>query len=252
MLKDLLASLFHPSEVVSMVTVKVSKGVPGSKSNKEHTGDLQTLAHTLNDLDFCYAVLNKVSRSFAVVIQQLPYELKTAVCIFYLVLRGLDSVEDDMTYDVHSKIPLLRTFYQKLYDSEWRIQGVGDTDDYRILLANFQKVIHEFLKLKPEYQEVIADVTKQMGEGMAEYAQKLDVKPAATSNGSQQAANTTYNVNTKAEYDKYCYYVAGLVGYGLCQLFGASGLEDKNLAKQQRLWNSMGMFLQKVSALVNS
>ncbi len=78
------------------------------------------------DLDFCYAVLDKgsvyvtkislsssfsifdpVSRSFAVVIQQLPEMLKDAVCIFYLVLRGLDSVEDDMTFPNDQKVLLL-------------------------------------------------------------------------------------------------------------------------------------------------
>ena len=46
---------------------------------------LEVLAAELNDLDFCYAVLNKVSRSFAVVIQQLPKQLQDPVCIFYLV-----------------------------------------------------------------------------------------------------------------------------------------------------------------------
>lgn len=41
--------------------------------------------------------LSQVSRSFAAVIQQLPKMLVTDVLIFYLVLRGLDTVEDDMT-----------------------------------------------------------------------------------------------------------------------------------------------------------
>jgi hypothetical protein len=34
---------------------------------------------SLTSSDFCYAVLNKVSRSFAVVIQTLPDEIKDAV-----------------------------------------------------------------------------------------------------------------------------------------------------------------------------
>ena len=38
----------------------------------------------------------EVSRSFASVIRQLPAGLTTDVLIFYLVLRGLDTVEDDM------------------------------------------------------------------------------------------------------------------------------------------------------------
>ena len=33
-----------------------------------------------------------VSRSFAAVIMELPDELREAVCIFYLVLRALDTV----------------------------------------------------------------------------------------------------------------------------------------------------------------
>lgn len=39
----------------------------------------------------------QVSRSFAAVIQQLPKSLVVDVLVFYLVLRGLDTVEDDMT-----------------------------------------------------------------------------------------------------------------------------------------------------------
>lgn len=39
----------------------------------------------------------QVSRSFAAVIQQLPKVLAVDIAVFYLVLRGLDTVEDDMT-----------------------------------------------------------------------------------------------------------------------------------------------------------
>ena len=39
----------------------------------------------------------QVSRSFAAVIRQLPKMLVTDIVVFYLVLRGLDTVEDDMT-----------------------------------------------------------------------------------------------------------------------------------------------------------
>ena len=54
--------------------------------------------------------------SFAVVIQRLPLELRDAVCIFYLVLRALDTIEDDMAIEVSVKVPLLRVFYEKIYD----------------------------------------------------------------------------------------------------------------------------------------
>lgn len=54
--------------------------------------------------------------SFAIVIQQLPPELRDPVCIFYLVLRALDTVEDDMAIPVPDKLPTLLSFHEKIYD----------------------------------------------------------------------------------------------------------------------------------------
>jgi farnesyl-diphosphate farnesyltransferase len=51
-----------------------------------------------------------------VVIQQLPGELRDAVCVFYLVLRALDTVEDDMALDDAIKVPLLRCFHEKSHE----------------------------------------------------------------------------------------------------------------------------------------
>ena len=49
------------------------------------------------------------------VIQQLPVQLRDAICVFYLVLRALDTVEDDMAIPEDTKIPLLRCFHEKSY-----------------------------------------------------------------------------------------------------------------------------------------
>ena len=61
-----------------------------------------------------------VARSFAVVVQQLPNKptrLRDAVCVFYLVLRALDTVEDDMTLSVETKLPILKNFHQHIQDT---------------------------------------------------------------------------------------------------------------------------------------
>ena len=50
--------------------------------------------------------------SFAIVIQQLPNPLRDAVCVFYLVLRGLDTVEDDMALPASTKVPDLIKFHE--------------------------------------------------------------------------------------------------------------------------------------------
>jgi farnesyl-diphosphate farnesyltransferase len=75
---------------------------------------------------FCYDMLNRVSRSFAIVIQQLPKELRDAICIFYLVLRALDTVEDDMAIAKKEKVPLLKAFHEKIYDRSG-VRSAGGT-----------------------------------------------------------------------------------------------------------------------------
>lgn len=107
MVIDLLKSANKPSELMAILKIKF-----GDYSIEGNEEPLNVLAGKLNDRAFCYAALNQVSRSFAVVIQQLPCELRDPVCVFYLVLRGLDSVEDDMTYAEDKRLPLLRTFHE--------------------------------------------------------------------------------------------------------------------------------------------
>jgi len=205
-----------------MVRMKLS-----STARPEHKETLEQIAVTQGDMAFCYAALQKVSRSFAVVIQQLPLEMRDPVCIFYLVLRGLDSVEDDASVPADVKLPLLRTFYLKNNEPGWRINGVGDSADYQTLLANYHKVSAAFRRLDVKYQLVINDICQKMGEGMADFAERP--------------------VKTLADYDLYCHYVAGLVGIGLSDLFAGSGLERGQLRHQQELSNSMGLFLQKTN-----
>ncbi|KAM1958642.1 hypothetical protein ACFX15_004006 [Malus domestica] len=66
----------------------------------------------------CYTMLQKVSRSFALVIQQLGTELRNAVCLFYLVLRALDIVEDDTSIATDVKVPILLAFHRHIYDPD--------------------------------------------------------------------------------------------------------------------------------------
>nr|ALJ30282.1 squalene synthase [Botryococcus braunii] len=181
------------------------------------------------DRGFCYEILNLVSRSFAIVIQQLPAQLRDPVCIFYLVLRALDTVEDDMKIAATTKIPLLRDFYEKISDRSFRMTA-GDQKDYIRLLDQYPKVTSVFLKLTPREQERIADITMRMGNGMADFVHK----------GVP---------DTVGDYDLYCHYVAGVVGLGLSQLFVASGLQSPSLTRSEDLSNHMGLFLQKTNII---
>jgi farnesyl-diphosphate farnesyltransferase len=179
------------------------------------------------DWVFCFDMLNKVSRSFAIVIEQLGDELRNAVCVFYLVLRGLDTVEDDMAIDKDTKARLLLDFHNAIERDGFTL-SYGYKDE-KVLLEKFDHVVRAFKALKPQYRATIKDITSRMAEGMMLF--------------------TTKKVVTKKDYDLYCHYVAGLVGIGLSHLFSGSGLEDPAVAVSEVTANHMGLFLQKTNII---
>ncbi|KAI7903263.1 farnesyl-diphosphate farnesyltransferase [Cokeromyces recurvatus] len=228
MLQAILDSVTKPSELAALFQYKFAHKSP---SAIRHQQSLDRDASKKR----CYDFLNMTSRSFAAVIQELDDDLRDAVCLFYLVLRGLDTIEDDMTLPLDRKVELLRSFDQIIYQKDWTFNENGPDEKDRELLVHFDVVINEFLRLKPEFQQVIANITRLMGNGMADYA------------SGKHRENTA--VATVADFDLYCHYVAGLVGYGLSDLFAASGLESEEIAKDKHISNSMGLFLQKTNII---
>ena len=195
-------------------------------------------------------MLCKVSRSFAAVIQQLPAGCCIDICVFYLVLRALDTVEDDMTFYAGregDKEKELRAFHatRLLKPDLEPVRGCGEGDE-RDLLENFGAVARVFATLPPASRDVIKDITDKMGAGMADYV----------------SAELAQGTADEAAYDLYCHNVAGLVGEGLTGIFVARGYESAALAGGGELtWpfcgpanalglaNSMGLFLQKTNII---
>ncbi len=213
-------SILKPEEMTALLKLKLGgKKLMGQHKNGNIRND--------ENLAYCYDTLDKVSRSFAAVIRQLPEEISDVVCLFYLILRGLDSVEDDMDISNEDKILLLREFYTKNFEQGWNLTNVGDKQEYRDLLANYDKIIEVFLVLDEKYQKIITEICKKMGAGMADFVES--------------------KITTIEDYNLYCHYVAGLVGIGLSELFAASEIESKELESKEVLANSMGLFLQKTN-----
>lgn len=169
-----------------------------------------------------------MSRSFTVVINQLNPKIKDEICIFYLVLRALDTIEDDPKLNVDTKVKLLRNFHLNIGNENYSHEDIGDEPDYVELMQNYSHVARIFNKLEEKYQIIIEEITKKMADGMCEF---IEMK----------------GIQSLEEYDKYCHYVAGLVGIGLTQIFVASDLENKKLMEKLDLANSMGLFLQKTN-----
>ncbi|KAJ5890360.1 squalene synthase [Penicillium subrubescens] len=216
---------FHPIQLRSIIQWKVWHNPPHERNEKNDT-ETQKI---------CYKFLDQTSRSFSAVIKELHPELLLPVTVFYLVLRGLDTIEDDTSIPLETKEPLLRNFKDFLTQDGWNFTGNRPEEKDRELLVQFQSIIVEFKNMKPAYQAIVKDITDKMGNGMADYCVK-----AATEDAS---------VKTVEEYDLYCYYVAGLVGEGLTRLFVEAEFGNPALLKRPELQKSMGLFLQKTNII---
>jgi farnesyl-diphosphate farnesyltransferase len=185
------------------------------------------------------------------------------ICLYYLVLRGLDTIEDDMSIPDDIKQPLLRSFHEKIVTPGWTFNGNGPDEKDRQLLVEYNVLVDEVNLLKPEwvhislvapyrfifilfnkqfirlfcrYRNIIVDICRKMETGMADF--------------THHAATTDSIYLDKVEdYDLYCHYVAGLVGEGLSRLWSASGKEVDSIRLQLELSNSMGILLQKTNII---
>jgi len=105
----------HPQQLRSIIQWKVWH-------NPVHERDESKECDTLKR---CFYFLDQTSRSFAAVIHELHPELLVPIAIFYIILRGLDTVEDDMTIPVARKEPLLRNFQDVLEKPGWNFNENG-------------------------------------------------------------------------------------------------------------------------------
>ncbi|KEY68355.1 hypothetical protein S7711_01133 [Stachybotrys chartarum IBT 7711] len=215
--------LSHPSQLRSIVQWKVWH-------EPVHRRNVYKESETLRE---CFRQLDLTSRSFSSVIQELNKELVVPITLFYLVLRGLDTIEDDMSLPLSKKIPLLRNFHETIDQDGWQFHESQEKD--KELLEKFDVVITELKLIKKPYYDIIKEMTIKMGNGMADYAENDKL--------------IKEGVQTIEEYELYCHYVAGLVGEGLTRLFLAAEQANPKLAERPSLTESMGQFLQKTNVI---
>ncbi|KAN0072705.1 Isoprenoid synthase domain containing protein [Elaphomyces granulatus] len=215
----------HPSQLRSIIQWKVWHN-PVHERNETAESETQRV---------CFRFLDQTSRSFSAVIKEVHPELLLPICVFYLVLRGLDTIEDDPSLPLSTKEPLLRGFPDILNRNGWTFDGNRPEEKDRNLLVEFHNVITEFQNLKPPYRVIIQDIAHKMGNGMADYCIR--------------AATEGLSVLTNDEYDLYCHYVAGLVGEGLTRLFVEAKFGNPGLLERPGLHNAMGLFLQKTNII---
>lgn len=188
-------------------------------------------------------ILQDVSRTFALTIPQLPPALRKVVSNAYLLCRIADTIEDDnaltsnqtrqfsdMFIEVVSGNIPAETFSEKLYPllSDHTIESEHD------LIKNAPSVIRITHSFNANQRNALERCIKIMAKGMADY----------------QDAESLEGLENLHAMDEYCYYVAGVVGEMLTDLFCDYSNEiNQNKTSLMRLAVSFGQGLQMTNIL---
>ncbi len=193
------------------------------RADDETAGPLQGFVPTMSavnvqsvvparDEDYQDHVLPHVSRTFALTIPQLPPALRTPVTSAYLLCRIADTIEDEPALSPDATLALLQRFVAVVSgreDAELLAQDLapqlsGQTlPAERDLVLNMGRVIRVLNRFEVEQRVAIERCVEVMCGGMHQFQQTASLKglPRAT------------------DLDDYCYYVAGVVGQMLTELF---------------------------------
>lgn len=161
-------------------------------------------------------VLKETSRTFYIPITFLDKELKYTVSAAYLAMRAIDEIEDHEEVANEVKHDVLRKVEQLLLAPQFDEQA---------------------------YNEALAPIHEKMPEVTMRLADWIEVCPAAArtivtrstsemAGGMAKWALANWQVHTREDLDDYTYYVAGLVGVMLSELWEwSAGIKtDRDLA----------------------
>ncbi len=197
----------------------------------------------MDDWGYCVKILPRVSRTFALNISVLSGEIHRSILTAYLFCRIIDTVEDACKLDPQKKIRLLQEFSRLIREPDYRAgalstwvkdcQVVDGTTNDLDLLAQTARVFNVFDSLPESHRQQIIPSVFEMARGMAYFQKKFDF-------------NRLTLLEDENELEEYCYFVAGVVGEMLCNLFFAElpGLSEKARDAMKRNAVSFGLGLQ--------
>ena len=206
-------------------------------------GDLHNNRPSAADEQYQDHILQGVSRTFALTIPVLPGPLARVVSNAYLLCRIADTIEDDKDLQDFRKRKFSEQFIRVVAGSEDAQQfsrelypelSPGATPDERDLIEHTESVIRITHSFNPRQRAALERCIRIMAEGMTQF-QETDVR---------------YGLGDQADMDKYCYFVAGVVGEMLTELFCDYSKEiDSNREQLMKLGVSFGQGLQMTNIL---
>ena len=178
-----------------------------------------------SDLTFQATTLQQVSQTYALTIPLLPDHLRHIVSNAYLLCRIVDTIEDDRDMDAADKERFLKQFTRivageipaESFASELGTAlGQSIPEVERNFVRNTQRIIRVTLSFDSRQRAALVRCIRIMSQGMLEFEQ----------------CRGPGGLNDLPHLDRYCYFVAGVVGELLADLFCAHSAEtDKRFAK---------------------
>jgi farnesyl-diphosphate farnesyltransferase len=157
-------------------------------------------------------ILPLVSRTFALTIPQLPATLRTAVTSAYLLCRIADTIEDEPDLPPAETLTYLQKFTAALSGTQDAAQLAQELEPRlsqrtlpgeRDLVLNIGRVVRATSRLNPPQRAAIQRCIELMCYGMHHF----------------QCSASRRGLARLSDLDQYCYYVAGVVGEMLTELF---------------------------------
>ncbi|WP_132060611.1 phytoene/squalene synthase family protein [Halorussus amylolyticus] len=198
------------------------------------------------ELAWCFQAVRGVSRTFAITIDVLEEPMKSAICVGYLLCRIPDTVEDAGHIPADEQVELLNRYDRSLDPDdpatvesfqtaveEWLPAPDERNDDWEVV-ANADRVFRAFESQPPEIRDAVRDPARELVSGMGMFVERY-------------ADEGGLRIQTPAELEEYCHYVAGTVGELITNLACRNGVNAEDERRLYERAESFGRLLQLVN-----
>lgn len=192
------------------------------------------------------AILESVSRTFALTIPLLPANLEKVVGNTYLLCRIVDTIEDAVCIDPKTKQVLSTLFVKTVLDPSYTEEFVKESlmallnhpnHDEKDLIKNIPRVLRVLQSFDEKQRHAVAQCVQIMSEGMSYF----------------HVRQNQAGLEDLKEFEKYCYVVAGVVGEMLTTVFALhSAAFAKAISGKESLAIAFGQALQMTNILKDS
>lgn len=164
----------------------------------------------MHDDDLLGALLRRVSRSFALTLRVVPSEVRRPIGLAYLLARAADTIADTTFIGCTDRLQYLERFREVLRKYRpGRLLAIKEVlaprqqvSAERELLTRLDEGLSILCSLDPSDQSLVRGVVLTLTDGM--------VMDLATFPGEDEGRLVA--LQTRADLDRYTYYIAGCVG----------------------------------------